>query len=217
MRMHSSIDSVRPALIARKATARLVGERLRMVASVVGRKLVGAGGALQAAHDVLQRRLAKNAWRSPAASASSVSRLRPVKTLRAARLRLAGLGDALRASAGRYSAFTVWVARPDHSASPYPIAVAGQAEIHAEAAAEIGQQVAAADIGKEADADLRHGELRIFGHHPVRAVERNADAAAHDDAVDQRDIRFRIARDLGVQPVFVGEELDRRVARRRPS
>ena len=48
--------------------------------------------------------------------------------------------------------------------------------------------------------------------HAVRAVERHADAAAHDDAVDQRDIGLRIARDRGVEAIFVGEELDRRGA-----
>jgi hypothetical protein len=72
--------------------------------------------------------------------------------------------------------------------------------------------VAAADVGEEADADLRHGEQRVLRHDPVRAVEGNANAAAHDDAVDQRDVRLGKACDPGVQPVLVGEEPDRRVA-----
>ncbi|CDX37141.1 hypothetical protein MPLSOD_290154 [Mesorhizobium sp. SOD10] len=91
-------------------------------------------------------------------------------------------------------------------------AISRQPEIHAERAAQIRQQVAGADIGEEADADLRHGELRIFGQHPMRAMEGDADAAAHDDAVDQRDIGFLEAGDAGVEPVLVGEEVDRRLA-----
>ena len=92
-------------------------------------------------------------------------------------------------------------------------AVAGQAEIHAEAAAE----VAAADgcrrhPGKKPMPTSGMANMRVLGQHAVRAVERNADAAAHDDAVDQRDIGLSEARDRGVQPVLVGEEIDRRIA-----
>ena len=63
--------------------------------------------------------------------------------------------------------------------------IAGQRQIHAEIATKVGQQMAAADIGKKPDAHFRHGELGILGHHPVGAVEGDADAATHDDAVDQ--------------------------------
>ena len=47
------------------------------------------------------------------------------------------------------------------------------------------------------------------------AVHRHADAAAHADAVDQRDIGLRIGRDQQVERVFLAEErLDRRCGRR---
>ena len=41
------------------------------------------------------------------------------------------------------------------------------------------------------------------------AMDRDADAAAHDDAVDERDIRFAIALDLGVERVFLPEIFER--------
>ena len=44
----------------------------------------------------------------------------------------------------------------------------------------------------------------------VRRVHRHTDAAAHADAVDQRDIGFRIGRDHPVQRVFLAEERIRR-------
>ena len=43
----------------------------------------------------------------------------------------------------------------------------------------------------------------------MAAVHRHADAAAHVDAVDQRDVRLRIALDRGVEDVFVAVELER--------
>ena len=72
--------------------------------------------------------------------------------------------------------------------------------------------MAAADVGKEADADLGHRKHGVFGQHPVRAMEGNADAAAHHDAVDQRDIGLRVGVDVGVEAIFVGEEIDGRRA-----
>ena len=84
-------------------------------------------------------------------------------------------------------------------------AVSGQREIHA-VAAEPGQDMTAADIGKEPDADLRHGELGVLRQDTVRTVEGDADAAAHDDPVDERDIGLAITLDAGVHAVFVGKE-----------
>ena len=45
----------------------------------------------------------------------------------------------------------------------------------------------------------------------MRAVHRNADAAAHDDAVDQRHVRLAEALDRGIERVFVAPELKRLV------
>ena len=76
-------------------------------------------------------------------------------------------------------------------------------------ARQAGQEPGGAHIREEADADLGHGELEPVARDPVRAVDRNADAAAHDDAVDQGDIGFRVALDRRIQGVFVAPEIER--------
>ena len=43
----------------------------------------------------------------------------------------------------------------------------------------------------------------------MRAVDRNADAAAHDDAVDERHIGLAIAFDAGVERVFLAKIAER--------
>ena len=53
------------------------------------------------------------------------------------------------------------------------------------------QRVGRADVGEEADADLGHGEKVAIAGDAVAAVQRDADAAAHDDAVDERDVGLR--------------------------
>ena len=137
------------------------------------------------------------AWREMAGRSCqrrrSVSRLAGRRHLAQRQIGIAGLGQPLDEAGLVLGLHGVGgQARPQRIA--IADAVAGQAEIHAETAAEVGQQMAAADIGEEADADLGHGELGVLGQHAVRAVEGDADAAAHDDAVDQRDIGFRVAR-----------------------
>ena len=98
----------------------------------------------------------------------------------------------------------------DHVAPPDPRR--RQGEIKAEFPRQARQEPAAADIGKEADAGLGHREHRLFRHDPVRAVKGDADAAAHRNAVDQRDIGFGETRNRRVQPVLVGEEVVGRFA-----
>ena len=68
------------------------------------------------------------------------------------------------------------------------------------------QEARGADIGKQADPGLRHRQQRLLGRDPVGAVDRNPGAAAHRDAVDDREIRFRIAMDAADQLVFFPEE-----------
>jgi hypothetical protein len=87
-----------------------------------------------------------------------------------------------------------------------PAALAGEAEIHARLARQARQEIGAADIGEEPDAGLGHGEDQPFGRHPVAAVHRHADAPAHDDAVDQRDVRLGKALDQRVQHVLAAKE-----------
>ena len=72
-----------------------------------------------------------------------------------------------------------------------------------------GEKPGRADIGKKADADLRHGEQITVAGDAMRAVHRNADASTHADAVDQRDIGLGIVLDQGVEDVFLAEERQR--------
>jgi hypothetical protein len=78
-------------------------------------------------------------------------------------------------------------------------AQAGQAQIDAELAGQPRQEERAADVGEEADRGFRHGEHRVLGRDAVRAVHGHADAAAHADAVDQRDIWLGVGRDQQVE------------------
>ena len=81
--------------------------------------------------------------------------------------------------------------------------LAGQRQIRADLARHARQHPGRADIRKKPDADFRHGELISVAGDAMRAVDRNANAAAHDDAVDQRDIGLRIALDEGVERIFL--------------
>ena len=68
------------------------------------------------------------------------------------------------------------------------------------------QEPAAADIGEQANAGLGHGIGGAFsGDADVRRL-RNAHAAAHDDAIDDRRDRLGIVEHQMVQPVFDLEE-----------
>ena len=83
---------------------------------------------------------------------------------------------------------------------------AGKAEKHADPARTPGQEIRSADVGKQADASFRHGEGGALGDDPVRTVHRNADAAAHHDAVDQGDVGLREMVDRRIQAVFIPVE-----------
>ncbi len=72
------------------------------------------------------------------------------------------------------------------------------------------------DIREEADADLGHREEVAVARNAVAAMQGDADAAAHDDAVDQRDIGLRIALDAGVEDVFLAPEGEHFVMAARP-
>src|SRR5947208_1822556 len=68
------------------------------------------------------------------------------------------------------------------------------------------QQPGTADIRKEAEADFGHRELRLLGHNTVATVRRQADAAAHHDAIHEGDIRLREFLDAGVEDVLVAPQ-----------
>jgi len=76
------------------------------------------------------------------------------------------------------------------NACPNPIAgiepLSGKRAIAAEFSRQPRQEPSCSNVGKEADADLRHGEPEPVTRDAMRAVDRDADATAHNDAVDQR-------------------------------
>ncbi len=83
---------------------------------------------------------------------------------------------------------------------------ASQGQEHAERVRQPRQEVARADIGKHADRGLRHRQQRGLADHADVAVHRDADAAAHAHAVDQRHVGFRVFGDRLIERVFLGEE-----------
>ena len=82
----------------------------------------------------------------------------------------------------------------------------GQRKIDARMMGEPRQEVRSADVGKQADADLGHGEDEAFARDAMRRVDRDADAPAHHDAVDQRDDRLRIGLDAAIELIFLAPE-----------
>ncbi len=68
---------------------------------------------------------------------------------------------------------------------------AGQGEICAEAPRQARQEKGRADIGEKADARLRHGEIERLAGNAMRRMNGEAGAAAHDDALGQRDDGLR--------------------------
>src|SRR5262249_57775288 len=60
-----------------------------------------------------------------------------------------------------------------------------------------------ADVGKEADPDLGHGEGKLVAGDAMGTVDRDADATAHDDAVDERHVRLGVTLDAGIERVFL--------------
>ena len=83
---------------------------------------------------------------------------------------------------------------------------ARQAHPHARLARQPRQEIGAADIGIKTDARLRHGQHRAVPGHPVIAMHGNADAAAHNNAVDHRDIGLGVTLDQLVETIFVAPE-----------
>ena len=83
---------------------------------------------------------------------------------------------------------------------------AAEAEIAPDSPRASVQKPGCADIGKQPDRGLRHREQGALRRHPVGAVDRDPGAAAHRDAVDDRDVWFRKMVDGADQPVFLAEE-----------
>ncbi len=89
---------------------------------------------------------------------------------------------------------------------------AGQRQVHADGAGQPWQEIAAAHVREQPDAGLRHGEQGALGRHPMRAVHRHPDPAAHGDAVHYRDIRLFETVDAVVERIFPAIEHRRQVA-----
>ena len=83
---------------------------------------------------------------------------------------------------------------------------ARQSEIGARAMGQPRQKKARPDIGEKADADFRHGEGEMIARDKPGAMRGDADAAAHHNAVDQRDIGLGVSLDAAVQLVFLAPE-----------
>ena len=86
---------------------------------------------------------------------------------------------------------------------------ARQRGVQAEQPGRARQDERAADVGDEADTDFGHGHFRGVGDDADAAVGADPDAAAHHDAVHQRDIRLAEAADLRVEQILVVPELSR--------
>src|SRR5271154_440604 len=68
------------------------------------------------------------------------------------------------------------------------------------------QQPGRPDIGEETDADLRHREYASLARHAMRSVQPVPDSAAHDEPIDQCDIRLRKPLDALVEDIFLAPE-----------
>ena len=86
---------------------------------------------------------------------------------------------------------------------------AGEREIRADAPFQPRQIPAAADVGEQADPGFGHREARMFGRDAIFRRLRNADAAAHGDAVHEGDDGLRIGEEQMVEAIFGVEELPR--------
>jgi hypothetical protein len=83
--------------------------------------------------------------------------------------------------------------------------LAGERAISTEGCRQARQEEGRPNVGKEADAHLGHGEHELVAGDAMGAVDRDADAPAHDDAVDERHIGLAIAFDAGVERVFLAK------------
>src|SRR6476620_3779233 len=85
-------------------------------------------------------------------------------------------------------------------------ALPGQPKIGPDLTRRMRQQPGTADVGKKAEADFGHCQLRPVSDDAMRAMCRQTDAAAHDDAVHEGDIGFWEFLDPGVEDVFVAPQ-----------
>ena len=85
----------------------------------------------------------------------------------------------------------------------------GERKEHPDAAFEPWEVPAAADVGKQADPRLGHGEARMFGCDAIFRGLRNADPAAHGDPVHEGDDGLGVSEQQMVEAIFGVEERPR--------
>src|SRR5580700_9128987 len=126
---------------------------------------------------------------SPAGSAKAPSKASTGTLPQSPANRSGNRPEAMRGNAGRKG---VGGAEP----------VSGQGAVETELARQARQEPGRAHVRDEADADLRHGKGKSVARHPMGAMDRDTDTTTHDDAVDERHVRFAISFDQGIQRVF---------------
>ena len=216
--MHWSNGKVLPLRICRSAIFRLRGDLPRIFVAVDSAQSAFARTAsrFERSQNVLDARA-----REASVDEGPIGHDRPLgRPLRQKAASTASTGSvshsASRRSASAPSARGEWRYRRPAIGGAQPLA--GERTIGAELAGQPRQKKGRADIGKEADAHFRHGELKPVSRHPVRAVDGNSHAATHDDAVDQGDIGLAIMLDRSVERILVAPEFQRlRVAAGTPS
>ncbi len=84
-------------------------------------------------------------------------------------------------------------------------AVGGEGEVGAQLAVEAGQEEGTPDVREKPDGSFGHGEDGALRRDAEGRVHAQPDAAAHRDAVHQRDVGFRVGGDQVVELVFQRE------------
>src|SRR5688572_8225790 len=87
--------------------------------------------------------------------------------------------------------------------------LAGERAIGASLTRQPRQEPGRADVREEPDPDFRHREAETLAGDAMRAVDRDPNAAAHHDAIDDGDVGLAIALDDGIEPVFIAPEAKR--------
>src|SRR5205085_7931845 len=82
----------------------------------------------------------------------------------------------------------------------------GEPEIAADTPGTKVQKPGGADIGEQPDSGFRHRQKRALGGDPEGAVDGDPGAAAHRDAIDDREVWLRIAVDVADDLVLFAKE-----------
>ena len=187
-----------PRLNCANAIFRLVGDLVRIVAAA--RRAKSASGARRRAGRIERRQDVLD----PVGAEQTVDGRRGVTCMgppaagSANAASSASTGTAPHnpsSNSGNRADATRWVAMPQGGRIGRIDPFAGERAPGAGLARQPRQKPGRADIREKSDPDLRHGEAEAVAGDPVRAMDREPDAAAHHDPVDDRDIGLAIALD----------------------